>query len=236
MYGMYGFGYGLFDSTFILVVIGMVISLAASAYVKSTFSKYDQVKSANQVTGTKAAQYILSSQGIHNVGVQQISGDLTDNYDSRNKMLSLSQSTAQSTSVAAIGVAAHECGHAVQDAKNYFPLRLRAAIVPVANIGSQMAMPIILVGLLLQTQFLIQVGLIAFSLAFLFQVVTLPVEFNASRRALAILGEGGLLTEEELPQARKVLIAAALTYVAAAISTLLQLLRLVLLFGGRRDD
>lgn len=236
MYGMYGFGYGLFDSTFILVVIGMVISLAASAYVKSTFSRYDQVKSANQVTGTKAAQYILSSQGIHNVGVQQISGDLTDNYDSRNKMLSLSQSTAQSTSVAAIGVAAHECGHAVQDAKNYFPLRLRAAIVPVANIGSQMAMPIILVGLLLQTQFLIQVGLIAFSLAFLFQVVTLPVEFNASRRALAILGEGGLLTEEELPQARKVLIAAALTYVAAAISTLLQLLRLVLLFGGRRDD
>ncbi len=236
MYGMYGFGYGLFDGTFILVIIGMVLSLAASAYVKSTFSKYDQVKSVNQVTGTKAAQYILSSQGIHNVGVQQISGDLTDNYDSRNKMLSLSQSTAQSTSVAAIGVAAHECGHAVQDAKNYLPLRLRAAIVPVATIGSQMAMPIILIGLLLQTQFLIQVGLIAFSLAFLFQVVTLPVEFNASRRALAILGEGGLLTEEELPQARKVLIAAALTYVAAAISTLLQLLRLVILFGGRRDD
>ena len=236
MYGMYGFGYGLFDGTFILVIIGMGLSLAASAYVKSTFSKYDQVKSVNQVTGTKAAQYILSSQGIHNVGVQQISGDLTDNYDSRNKMLSLSQSTAQSTSVAAIGVAAHECGHAVQDAKNYLPLRLRAAIVPVATIGSQMAMPIILIGLLLQTQFLIQVGLIAFSLAFLFQVVTLPVEFNASRRALAILGEGGLLTEEELPQARKVLIAAALTYVAAAISTLLQLLRLVILFGGRRDD
>lgn len=237
MYGMYGFGYGLFDGTFIFVVIGMVLSLAASAYVKHTFSKYDQVKSVNQVTGTSAAQYILNSQGIRNVGVQQISGDLTDNYDSRNKLLSLSQSTARSTSVAAIGVAAHECGHAVQDAKNYFPLRLRASLVPVANIGSQMAMPIILIGLLLQTQFLIQVGLIAFSLAFLFQVVTLPVEFNASRRALAILGEGGLLTPEELPQARKVLIAAALTYVAAAISTLLQLLRLVILFGGRgRND
>lgn len=237
MYGMYGFGYGLFDGTFILVVIGMVISLAASAYVKHTFSKYDQVKSAKQVTGTSAAQYILSSQGIQNVGVQQISGDLTDNYDSRNKMLSLSQSTARSTSVAAIGVAAHECGHAVQDAQDYFPLRLRHAIVPVANIGSQMAMPIILIGLLLQTQFLIQVGLIAFSLAFVFQVVTLPVEFNASRRALAILGEGGLLTEEEVPQARKVLTAAALTYVAAAISTLLQLLRLIILFGGRgRND
>lgn len=237
MYGMYGFGYGLFDGTFIFVIIGMVLSLAASAYVKHTFSKYDQVKSVNQVTGTSAAQYILNSQGIHNVGVQQISGDLTDNYDSRNKLLSLSQSTARSTSVAAIGVAAHECGHAVQDAQNYFPLRLRASLVPVANIGSQMAMPIILIGLLLQTQFLIQVGLIAFSLAFLFQVVTLPVEFNASRRALAILGEGGLLTPEELPQARKVLIAAALTYVAAAISTLLQLLRLVILFGGRgRND
>lgn len=237
MYGMYGFGYGLFDGTFIFVIIGLVLSLAASAYVKHTFNKYDQVKSVNQVTGTSAAQYILNSQGIHNVGVQQISGDLTDNYDSRNKMLSLSQSTARSTSVAAIGVAAHECGHAVQDAKSYFPLRLRTSLVPVANIGSQMAMPIILIGLLLQTNFLIQVGLIAFSLAFLFQVVTLPVEFNASRRALAILGEGGLLTPEELPQARKVLIAAALTYVAAAISTLLQLLRLVILFGGRgRND
>ena len=133
-------------------------------------------------------------------------------------------------------MAAHECGHAVQDAKGYFPLRLRAAIVPVANIGSSMAMPIILIGLFLQTQALIQLGLIAFSLALLFQIVTLPVEFNASSRALSILAEGGLLTEEELPQARKVLIAAALTYVAAAISTALQLLRLVLLFGGRNDD
>ena len=237
MYGMYGFGYGLFDGTFIFVIIGMVLSLAASAYVKHTFSKYDQVKSLNQVTGTSAAQYILNSQGIHNVGVQQISGDLTDNYDSRNKLLSLSQSTARSTSVAAIGVAAHECGHAVQDARNYFPLRLRASLVPVANIGSQMAMPIILIGLLLQTQFLIHVGLIALSLGFLFQGVPLPVEFNASGRALASGGEGGLLTPEELPQARKVLIAAALTYVAAAISTLLQLLRLVILFGGRgRND
>lgn len=231
-----GYGFGFFDGTMILVVIGMALSMAASAYVKSTFSKYDQVKSRNQVTGTKAAQYILSSQNIQNVGVQQIAGDLTDNYNSATKMLSLSEATAQSTSVAAIGVAAHECGHAVQDAKGYFPLRLRAAIVPVANIGSSMAMPIILIGLFLRTQTLIQVGLLAFSLALLFQIVTLPVEFNASRRALTILAEGGLLTEEELPQARKVLIAAALTYVAAAISTALQLLRLVLLFGGRNDD
>ena len=137
MYGIGGYGFGWFyDPTFILVIIGMVISMAASAYVKSTFSKYDKISSRNNITGTKAAQYILESQGINNVGVQAIAGDLTDNYNSGNKMLSLSQATAQSTSVAAIGVAAHECGHAVQDAKGYLPLRIRHAIVPVANIGS----------------------------------------------------------------------------------------------------
>ena len=150
-------------------------------------------------------------------------------------MLSLSESTARSTSVAAIGVAAHECGHAVQDAKSYFPLRLRSAIVPVANFGSSIAIPLILIGALIRGEsgsFIINLGLLAFSLAFIFQLVTLPVEFNASKRALAILGEGGLLTPEEVPMARKVLFAAALTYVAAMISTALQLLRLVLLFGN----
>ena len=232
------FGYGLFyDSTFILVILGMLISMAASAYVKSTFQKYDKMTSRNNVTGTQAAQYILRSQNIHNVGVQGISGDLTDNYNSATKMLSLSQTTAQSTSVAAIGVAAHECGHAVQDAKGYLPLRLRAAIVPVANIGSTVSIPLILIGVVLQGSFLINLGLIAFSLALVFQLVTLPVEFDASRRALRILSEGGLLTEEEVPMARRVLVAAALTYVAAAISTFLQLLRLILIFGNnnRRD-
>lgn len=147
-------------------------------------------------------------------------------------MLSLSQTTAQSTSVAAIGVAAHECGHAVQDAEGYFPLRLRAAIVPVANIGSSLSIPLILIGVLLRGPFLVNLGLIAFSMALVFQLITLPVEFDASRKALRILSDGGLLTEEEVPMARKVLTAAALTYVAAAISTFLQLLRLVLLFGG----
>lgn len=236
MYGMYPMGF-FFDPTFILVIIGMVLSMAASGYVNSTFRKYDQVLSKKHVTGTQAAQYILQSQGIHNVGVQGIAGDLTDNYNSHNKMLSLSQSTAQSTSVAAIGVAAHECGHAVQDAKNYFPLRLRASIVPLANIGSTLSIPLILIGVLLRGQFLINLGLIAFSLAFIFQLVTLPVEFDASRRALKILAEGGLLDEEELPMARKVLTAAALTYVAATVSTLLQLLRLFILFGNNnRDD
>lgn len=236
MYGMYPMGF-FFDPTFILVIIGMVLSMVASGYVNSTFRKYDQVLSKKHVTGTQAAQYILQSQGIHNVGVQGIAGDLTDNYNSHNKMLSLSQATAQSTSVAAIGVAAHECGHAVQDAKNYFPLRLRASIVPLANIGSTLSIPLILIGVLLRGQFLINLGLIAFSLAFIFQLVTLPVEFDASRRALKILAEGGLLDEEELPMARKVLTAAALTYVAATVSTLLQLLRLFILFGNNnRDD
>ncbi|MFZ1353165.1 MAG: zinc metallopeptidase, partial [Enterococcus aquimarinus] len=167
--------------------------------------------------------------------VQGISGNLTDNYNSRTKILSLSQSTAQSTSVAAIGVAAHECGHAVQDAVGYSPLKLRAAIVPVANIGSSLAMPLILIGLLISGDsgnMIINLGLLAFSMAFVFQLVTLPVEFNASKRALTILSEGGLLTKEEVPMARRVLFAAALTYVAAAIATLLQLLRLVILFGN----
>lgn len=238
MYGIGGYGFGWFyDPTFILVIIGMVISMAASAYVKSTFSKYDKISSRNNITGTKAAQYILESQGINNVGVQAIAGDLTDNYNSGNKMLSLSQATAQSTSVAAIGVAAHECGHAVQDAKGYLPLRIRHAIVPVANIGSAVSIPLILIGVLLRGPFLINLGILAFSLAFIFQLVTLPVEFDASRRALRILVDGGLLTEEEVPQARKVLFAAALTYVAAAVATLLQLLRLIILFGNnnRRD-
>ncbi|WP_313509097.1 zinc metallopeptidase [Enterococcus sp.] len=233
MYGMGGYGFGWFyDPTFILVIIGMVISMAASAYVKSTFNKFDKVKSRNNITGTKAAQFILESQGIHDVGVQAIAGDLTDNYNSGNKTLSLSQATAQSTSVAAIGVAAHECGHAVQDAKGYFPLRLRHAIVPIANIGTSISIPLILIGVLLRGSFLVNLGLIAFSLAFIFQLVTLPVEFDASKRAIKILADGGLLTEEEVPQARRVLFAAALTYVAAAVATLLQLLRLIILFGN----
>lgn len=233
---MMPFYFGI-DPTYILVIIGIAISGAASAYVNSTFRKYDQVRSSKHVTGTQAAQYILQKEQINDVGVQQIAGDLTDNYNSGNKMLSLSEATAQSTSVAAIGVAAHECGHAVQDHTNYVPLRLRAAIVPVANIGSTISFPLILIGVLFSwNQTLINIGILAFSLALIFQLVTLPVEFNASRRALSILSEGGLL-EEEVPMARKVLFAAALTYVAAALSTFLQLLRLVILFGGnnRRD-
>ncbi|MGX7329767.1 zinc metallopeptidase [Enterococcus bulliens] len=221
--------------TLSLVFIGMAISLASSAYVNSTFRKYDKIKSQHQVTGTDAAEYILQNQQIHKVGVQSIAGDLTDNYNSGNKILSLSKSTARSTSVAAIGVAAHECGHAVQDAVDYKPMRIRAAIVPAANLGSTISIPMIMFGLIFSFPLLINLGIVAFSMAFLFQVVTLPVEFDASRRALKILGEGGLLTKEELPMARKVLFAAALTYVAAAITTLLQLIRLIMIANNRRN-
>lgn len=230
--------YAIFDPTYILVIVGLLISMAASAYVNSTFKKYDKIQSRNNVTGTNAAQYILKKEQINDVGVQQIAGDLTDNYNSGNKILSLSEATAQSTSVAAIGVAAHECGHAVQDHTGYSPLKIRTAIVPVANFGSALSFPIILVGVLFSwNQTLINIGILAFSLALLFQLVTLPVEFNASRRALKILSDGNILTEEEVPMARKVLFAAALTYVAAALATFLQLLRLIILFGGnnRRD-
>lgn len=236
---MYGYGtfYNLLDPTFLLVIAGLVISGLASAYVNSTFRKYDEFRSSKGVTGTQAAEYILRSQGINDVGVQQIAGNLTDNYNSGNKLLSLSEATAQSTSVAAIGVAAHECGHAVQDAKNYFPLKLRAAIVPVANIGSTLSFPLIMLGVIMSwNQTLINIGILAFSLALVFQLVTLPVEFDASRRALSILRDGNMLAEDELAAARKVLMAAALTYVAAALATFLQLLRLVLLFGNRSRD
>lgn len=235
---MYGYGtfYNFLDPTFLLVIAGLVISGAASAYVNSTFRKYDKLRSRKGVTGTSAAEYILRSQGINDVGVQQIGGNLTDNYNSGNKMLSLSESTAQSTSVAAIGVAAHECGHAVQDAKSYFPLKLRAGLVPIANIGSTLSFPLIILGVIMSwNQTLINVGILAFSLALVFQLVTLPVEFDASRRALNILQDGSMLDDEELAAARKVLTAAALTYVAAALATFLQLLRLILLFGGNRS-
>lgn len=191
------------------------------------------------MTGAQAAQRILNAAGIYDVEIRHVSGNLTDHYDPRNKTLSLSDSVYGSTSVAAVGVAAHECGHAIQHQKNYAPLTIRGAIVPVANIGSTLAWPLILIGLFISSrsgQALITAGIICFSLAVLFQIVTLPVEFNASRRAVRILGETGILGEQELGYTRKVLGAAALTYVAGAASAILQLLRLILLFGGRRDD
>lgn len=237
----YGYGYGFyFDPTYILVIIGAVICLAASAKVKSTFNKYNRVRSMSGMTGAQAAERILNSAGIYDVSIQHISGNLTDHYDPRNKVLSLSDSTYGSASVAAVGVAAHECGHAIQHQTSYAPLNIRSAIVPVANFGSTIAWPLILIGLFFNSStgtFLIDLGIICFSLAVLFQLVTLPVEFNASSRAVKILESTGILGQEELQGTRKVLGAAALTYVAGAASAILQLLRLVILFGGRgRND
>lgn len=229
-----------FDPTYVLVLIGAVICLIASARVKSTFNKYSQYRSMSGMTGAQAAERILNSAGIYDVTVCHIAGNLTDHYNPSKKTLNLSDSVYGSNSVAAIGVAAHECGHAIQHQKNYVPLTLRTAIVPVANIGSTLAWPLILIGLLFNRStgvMLINLGILCFSFAVLFQLVTLPVEFNASRRALHILGEQGILSDSELPYTRKVLKAAALTYVASAAAAILQLLRLVLLFGGRnRDD
>lgn len=233
-------GYGMFywwDPTYILVFIGAVLSMLASAKVNSTFSRYAKVKSGTGMTGAMAAQRLLNNAGINDVRIEHVRGNLTDHYDSRTKTLRLSDATYSQTSVAAIGVAAHECGHAIQDNEGYVPLSLRSALVPAANIGSRMGIPIILLGLLLgSNSLLITIGIWVFSLAVLFQLVTLPVEFNASSRAVQLLDSTGVLYGDEITYTKKVLSAAALTYVAAAAASILQLLRLVILFGGRRRD
>lgn len=233
--------YSYWDPTYFLVIIGAIICLAASAKVQSTFNRYSRVRSMSGMTGAQAAERILHAAGIYDVVIQHIQGNLNDHYDPRNKTLSLSDSVYASASVAAVGVAAHECGHAIQHNKSYAPLSIRGALVPVANIGSTLAWPLIIIGLLFSRNsgsILITAGIICFSLAVLFQLVTLPVEFNASGRALRMLGDTGILGDDELRDTRKVLSAAALTYVAGAASAILQLLRLIILFGGRgrRDD
>ncbi len=235
----YSYYYWGFDPTYILVLIGAVICLIASARVRTTFQKYSQYRSMSGMTGAQAAERVLHSAGIYDVTIQHISGNLTDNYNPSKKTLNLSDPVYNETSVAAIGVAAHECGHAIQHQQGYVPLSLRSAIVPAANIGSTVAWPLIIIGLFFTSNtgsFLINLGIICFSFAVLFQLVTLPVEFNASSRALATLEQQGILSGSELPYTRKVLKAAALTYVASAAAAILQLLRLVLLFGGRRRN
>lgn len=236
-YGYYGYGM-FFDPTMILVLIGAVLSIWASGRVQSTFRKYSSVRSRSGMTGAQAAERLLNSQGIYDVTIRPVSGQLTDHYDPRNKTLNLSESVYQSSSVSAIGVAAHECGHAIQDNTEYIPLKIRGAIVPVANIGAQISWPLIIVGIMLAGggSVLVQIGILLFSLSVLFQLVTLPVELNASSRAVRLLDETGILQGEEVGETRKVLGAAALTYVAAAAGSILQLLRLIILFGGRRND
>ena len=217
-------GYYYWDPTYILVVIGAVICMIASARVKGTFNKYSQLRSMSGMNGAQ---------------VRHVSGSLTDHYDPRTKTVNLSDPVYNATSVAALGVAAHECGHAIQHAKSYAPLSIRSALVPIANFGSMLAWPVILIGLLFNTRssgLIIDIGILLFSAAVLFQLVTLPVEFDASRRALVMLRTQGILADDELRYTRRVLKSAALTYVASAAAAILQLLRIILITNGRRRD
>lgn len=230
---MYGYVY---DATYGLVIIGMIISIAANQFISSTYRKYSQVMSIGGVSGAAFAREMLQAAGLYEVSVKRIPGQLTDHYDPRSQQVFLSEAVYRNRSVAALGVAAHECGHALQDAEDYKPMRLRARLVPVAQFGAQSALPLIFMGLLLSLPGLISLGMIAFSASLLFQIVTLPVEFDASRRALQFMRTHQAISDEEVAMVRRVLTAAAFTYIAATIVTALQLLRLWLLFGKRKDQ
>lgn len=229
-----GYGY-VIDPTYILVLIGALVTSWASMNVNSTFNKYSKVTNSRGLTGEQVAAIILKESGITDVRIDRISGSLTDHYSPNEKVLRLSDSVHSSTSVAAIGVAAHECGHAVQHQEGYAPLKLRSASVPLASIGSRISMPLIVLGLIMGYVGLAKIGVILFTFVVAFQLITLPVEFDASKRALTILEDRGILTGEELNNTSKVLKAAALTYVAAVFSSILQLLRLVLITNSRNN-
>ncbi len=230
-------GYYYYDATYLLVLIGAVLSMIASARVNGTFNRYSRVRSMSGMTGAQAARRILDKNGLYNVTVEHINGNLTDHYDPRSKVLRLSDATYSSTSVAAVGVAAHECGHAVQDSEEYEPLRIRSKMAPAANFGSRFGLPIFIAGLIFGSNtVLMQIGIWVFLLAVLFQLVTLPVEFDASRRALVMLTDYGILGDMEVEGSRKVLKAAAMTYVAAAAASVLNLLRLILISRSRDRD
>ena len=234
-YGYYGF-----DWTYLVLVLPCILlSLWASSSVKSTFRRYSTQYSTRRITGADAAAKVLRNNGVQNVRIERISGNLTDHFDPKTNVIRLSDSVYDSTSTAAIGVACHEAGHAVQYATHYVPIKLRAAIIPVTNFGSKLAMPLILIGILLSfagdlSYTLVYLGIACFSLSLIFQLITLPVEFNASRRAIRAIEDAGILSAQELVGARKTLKAAAMTYVAATAVSLTQLLRLIVLFGGRR--
>lgn len=237
--GGYGFGYGFFDPTMLIIIPAMILAVFAQAKVSSTFNKYSSLMSRRGYTGADVARQLLLSAGITDVAVEKIKGSLTDHYDPKSKVLRLSESVFDSKSVAALGVAAHETGHAIQHRESYFPLTFRTAIFPVVNIGSKLSMPLIILGLVLGYfnfgNMILFAGIILFSLVVFFQIVTLPVEFNASSRALKLLGQYNYLSSDEIKPAKKVLSAAALTYVAAAAVSITQLLRLLVIFGRRND-
>lgn len=230
-----------FDFTYVVLVLPcMLLALWASAKVNSTFKKYSRQLSSRGITGAEAAQRVLSANGVRGVRIESVPGKLTDHYDPKANVIRLSQDVYSSTSTAAIGVACHEAGHAVQYASSYAPIKLRAAIIPITNIGSKLAMPLILLGVVLSflgemSYAFVYLGIACFGFSLVFQLVTLPVEFNASRRALSAIREGDILTKEEQTGAKKTLRAAAMTYVAATAVAFAQLLRLVLLFARRRD-
>jgi hypothetical protein len=221
------------DPTFLLLIPAMILALYAQFKVKSTFDKYSKVASLKGLTGAEVGRKLLDSAGLRSVPVQSVAGELTDHYDPRDKTLHLSQPVHNSNSVAAIGVVAHEVGHALQDVQAYAPLAVRNNFVPVANLGSQLAIPLFFLGIILSYPLLMDIGIIAFSLAVAFQVITLPVELNASSRAIKLLSEGSYLTSEEIPMAKSVLSAAALTYIAATAMAVLNLFRLLMLRNQR---
>ena len=227
--------YGL-DSTYILVIIAFLLTMFASFGVKSTFNKYNKVHSGRGMTASMVARKILDANGLHNIRIERVAGDLTDHFSPKENVIRLSDSTYNSTSVAAIGVAAHECGHAVQHQVGYVPIKIRNSIVPIVNISNTLAMPIFLIGLILNMANLAMFGAILFGAVFVFQLVTLPTEINASRRAMKTLDSMYILEGDELKGAKKTLTAAAMTYVAAAASSALQLLRLLLIANNRRRD
>ena len=231
MDGFYGF-----DPTYVLVLIGVVLSLVASANVKTTFNRYSRTRNVRGLTGADVARRILETNGVYDVQVRHVSGELTDHFDPSSRTVNLSDSVYNSTSIAALGVAAHECGHVMQHENGYTPIKIRTMLVPAANFGSGLGFYIFFFGMVLSLSPLISIGIILFSLAVLFQIVTLPVEFNASSRALVMLEEYNLLDPGEVSSARKVLKAAALTYVASAAASILQLLRLIILKNQRDDD
>lgn len=232
---MYGFYY--FDYTYFLIMVpALIITMIAQSRVNSTFTKYSRVRTMNQITGAEAAERVARFGGVNRLFIKRIAGNLTDNFDPRNDTISLSESVYSSVSVSAVGVAAHEAGHAIQNAEGYFPNKIRTALVPVTNFGSRLSMPLIIVGLILPVQydFVVYTGIILYSLVVLFQLVTLPVEFNASSRAIRALNDAGILYPDELEGAKKVLRAAAMTYLAASFTALMTLLRFLIIANNRR--
>lgn len=226
-----------YDWTYILLIPALILSMWAQFRVSSTFSRFSKVRASSGMTATQMAEQLLHAEGVYDVSVERTRGNLTDHYDPKNMVLRLSDSTANSTSVAALGVAAHEAGHVLQHRDGYAPLMLRTAAVPVVNIGSNLSWPLFLVGLIVSWEPLVYAGIALFALAVLFALITLPVEFNASKRALAALEANGYLQPgEEMRGAKKVLSAAAMTYVASAFMAIMQLLRLLAIAGARRDD